>query len=220
MHANPTFDSVCIQAFSKVSASISHEIKNTMAIINENAGLLDDLVLMGGGEEGVSPERVKAAADTIARQVIRTNALMNHLNRFAHSADYDTGQESLNNILSLIVPLTVRQAAAKNLEMSTHCPEDIKIHTHLLPLHSLLYLTLRLIIDHSTDADKLTIEGVLKDEAVFVRFTAACISDSFISIFFANELQILLTKLKASISSDDNQLCLTFSGDVEKAGKR
>lgn len=214
MHANPTFDTVCIQAFSKVSASISHEIKNTMAIINENAGLLDDLVLMGGGEDGVSAERVKAAADTIARQVIRTNTLMNYLNRFAHSADYDTGEERLHDILSLIVPLTVRQAAAKNLDMSTHCPEDIKIHTHLLPLHSLLYLTLRLIIDHSTDGDTLTIEGDVKDGAVFVCFTAACISDSFLSSFSANELQILLTKLKANISRDDNQLCLTFSGTV------
>ena len=219
MHANPTFDSVCIQAFSKVSASISHEIKNTMAIINENAGLLDDLVLMGGGEEGVSPERVKASADTIARQVIRTNALMNHLNRFAHSADYDTGQESLHDILSLIVPLTARQAAAKNLEISTHCPENITIHTHLLPLYSLLYLTLRLIIDHSADADKLTIEGDLKDGAVFVCFTAACISDSFISNLSVNELQLLITKLKASISSDDNRLCLTFSGAFGKTGK-
>ena len=214
MHADPTFDTVCIQAFSKVSASISHEIKNTMAIINENAGLLDDLVLMRGGEDGVSPERVKAAADTIARQVIRANALMNHLNRFAHSADYDTGEESLYDILSLIVSLTVRQAKAKSLEMSTHCPENIKIHTHLLPLHSLLYLTLRLIIDHSTDAEKLTIEGDVKDGAVFVCFTAACISDSFLSHFSANELQILVTKLKAGISSDDNQLCLTFSGTV------
>jgi len=215
MHANPTFDSVCIQAFSKVSASISHEIKNTMAIINENAGLLDDLVLMGRGEEGVSPERVKAAADAIVRQVIRTNTLMNHLNRFAHSADHDTGQQSLHDILSLIVPLTVRQAAAKNIEISFHCPEDIKILTHLLHLHSLLYLTLRLIIDHSTDSDKLSIEGDGKDGAVFVCFTAACISDSFISSYSANELQILLTKLKATISSNDNRLCLTFSEAID-----
>lgn len=209
MSANPTFDSACIQAFAKVSASISHEIKNTMAIINENAGLLDDLVVMGGGE-GVSSERVKAAADTIARQVVRTNTMMNHLNRFAHTADHDIGQESLQQVLSLIVPLTVRQAAAKNLEISTHCPEDIQINTHLLPFHALLYLTLRLLIDHSGDADKVSIEGDLKDGMITVLYTAPCISDAFIASFSADLLPILLEKLKANSSHDENRLCLAF----------
>ena len=32
-----------LQFFGKVSASIAHEIKNVLAIINENAGLLEDL---------------------------------------------------------------------------------------------------------------------------------------------------------------------------------
>ena len=218
MQTNPTFDSVCIQAFAKVSASISHEIKNTMSIINENAGLLDDLVVMGGGE-GVSSERVKAAADTIARQVSRTNAMMTHLNRFAHSADYDTGQESLLDIISLVVPLTVRQAAAKRLDISTHCPENIQIHTHLLPLHALLYLTLRLLIDHSGDADTIIIQGDVKDGSVSVCFTAACVSDAFMTSFSAGELPVLLAKLKANSSNDENRLCLAFPPVAENQGK-
>lgn len=219
MHANnPTFDTACIQAFSKISASISHEIKNTMAIINENAGLLDDLVIMGGGE-GVSSERVKAAADTIARQVVRTNTMMNHLNRFAHTADHDTGQESLQDIFSLIVPLTVRQAAAKNLEITAHCPENIQIHTHLLPFHSLLYLTLRLLIDHSGDADKVSIEGDLKDGMVSVNFTASCISDAFITSFSTDLMPVLLAKLKANSSSDENRLYLAFPSAAEEEGQ-
>jgi signal transduction histidine kinase len=217
MQANPTFDSVCIQAFAKVSASISHEIKNTMSIINENAGLLDDLVVMGGGE-GVSSERVKAAADTIARQVVRTNTMMNHLNRFAHTADHDTGQENLKDILSLVVPLTVRQAAAKNLEISYHCPENIQIRTHLLPFHALLYLTLRLLIDHSDDGDKLSIQGDLQDEVISVCYTAPCISDAFTASFSDGDLTVLLEKLKANSSSDENRLCITCPSAPEEEG--
>ena len=34
-----------IQFFGKMAASISHEIKNVLAIINENAGLLEDICL-------------------------------------------------------------------------------------------------------------------------------------------------------------------------------
>jgi len=218
MKVTPTFDSVCVQAFAKVSASISHEIKNTMAIINENAGLLDDLVGMSGGEVGISPDRVKAAADTIARQVVRTNTMMNQLNRFAHTADHDMGQDSLQNILSLIVSLSVRQAAAKNLTVSTHCPENREIHTHLLPLHSLLYLTLRLLIEHSADADKLIIEGDLTDGSVSVCYTAACISDSFMNSFFDTELQILMTKLEAASLNEDKRFCLIFPAKTVDPG--
>ena len=43
-----------LQFFGKMTASISHEIKNVLAIINENAGLLEDLALMAdrGAEIG------------------------------------------------------------------------------------------------------------------------------------------------------------------------
>ena len=36
-----------LQFFGKMTASISHEIKNVMAIINESAGLLDDYCFYG-----------------------------------------------------------------------------------------------------------------------------------------------------------------------------
>lgn len=36
-------ETACITTFSKVTATISHEIKNALSIINENAGLLVDL---------------------------------------------------------------------------------------------------------------------------------------------------------------------------------
>jgi hypothetical protein len=32
-----------LQFFGKISASVSHEIKNVLAVIGENAGLLEDL---------------------------------------------------------------------------------------------------------------------------------------------------------------------------------
>lgn len=45
-------DRACVLVFAKISAAISHEIKNTLSIINENAGLLEDYAQMAedGGE--------------------------------------------------------------------------------------------------------------------------------------------------------------------------
>ncbi len=46
-------DALCVEVFSRISAAVSHEIKNTLSIINENAGLLSDLALMAGEDGGV-----------------------------------------------------------------------------------------------------------------------------------------------------------------------
>ena len=35
-----------LRFFGKISASISHEIKNAIAVMNENAGLIKDLIMM------------------------------------------------------------------------------------------------------------------------------------------------------------------------------
>jgi len=48
-----------LQFFGKMTASISHEIKNVLAIINENAGLLEDLALMADGGAEIEPQRLK-----------------------------------------------------------------------------------------------------------------------------------------------------------------
>jgi hypothetical protein len=42
-----------------MTASISHEIKNVMAIINESAGLLEDYSLMAEKGMPIDPERLK-----------------------------------------------------------------------------------------------------------------------------------------------------------------
>ncbi|MEE4112297.1 MAG: hypothetical protein V2I40_05740, partial [Desulfobacteraceae bacterium] len=42
--------------FGKVNASISHELKNVMAIISETAGLLGDLSEMARGGGSVDPD--------------------------------------------------------------------------------------------------------------------------------------------------------------------
>ena len=54
--------------FGKMSASISHEIKNALAIINENAGLLEDLTLLAEQGRPTDPERLKKLAGSIITQ--------------------------------------------------------------------------------------------------------------------------------------------------------
>ena len=49
-----------LQFFGRISASISHELKNVLAIINENAGLLEDLTSMADRGKPIDSARLKA----------------------------------------------------------------------------------------------------------------------------------------------------------------
>jgi signal transduction histidine kinase len=210
-------ESACIAAFSKVTATISHEIKNALSIINENAGLLDDLVLMTPLEEGVDPQRVKKAAATIARQVSRANDIMSNVNRFAHSADHLTARESLQAICSLLITLAQRQAASKNVEMTLDCAADTSVHTYLLHLESLLYLTIRSIIERSEDGEPLRIHlGSADENRVSVSFTSASISEAALAVLAADSLESIMGLLDASFSLHGDTVVLSFRTDIDK----
>ena len=76
-----------LEFFGKISASISHEIKNVLAIINENAGLLGDLAVMAEKGGPLEPERLKTLAERVARQIRRADGIIKNMNRFSHTVD-------------------------------------------------------------------------------------------------------------------------------------
>lgn len=102
-----------LRCFGAVSASISHELKNALAIINENAGLLEDLSRMAQNGRPLAPERLQVLAANVTRQVRRADALIKHMNQFAHSVDAPVACCDLEDVLSLAAALNSRMAAMK-----------------------------------------------------------------------------------------------------------
>ena len=86
-----------LQFFGKMSASISHEMKNVMAIINENAGLLEDLTVMAEKGMPIDPQRLRTQASRIMKQIRRGDDIIKGMNRFAHSVDEPWRQVELND---------------------------------------------------------------------------------------------------------------------------
>lgn len=61
--------------FGRMSASATHEIKNKLAIINENVGLMKDMAMVA--ESGMlSFEKMKNIAENIKTQVERSNRIV------------------------------------------------------------------------------------------------------------------------------------------------
>jgi signal transduction histidine kinase len=91
--------------FGKVNASISHELKNVMAIISETAGLLEDLSDMVSTGSHVPPDMLKSCTASIMEEIQRGFAVIRQMNRFAHSVDKPAESVNLMDILKLVIGL-------------------------------------------------------------------------------------------------------------------
>jgi signal transduction histidine kinase len=110
--------------FGKITASISHELKNSLAIINEKAGLLEDFALMANKGIPLDPERMESLAGQIIKQVGRANDIIRTLNVFAHSAEEPLKNTDLAQVLTLVIRLCSRFADMKSVTMAPIIPTD------------------------------------------------------------------------------------------------
>jgi len=153
------------QFFGKMSASISHEIKNALAIINESAGLLEDFSLLADKGRPIDPERLKGLAQSVLKQVQRADGLVKKMNRFAHSADdairiFDVG-EALDLVISLVQRLAAMREARVELVLPDH---PVMAVTNLFLIENIIWLCLEFFLTENHKVVKLipetTGEGV------------------------------------------------------------
>jgi C4-dicarboxylate-specific signal transduction histidine kinase len=143
-----------LQFFGKMSASISHEIKNVLAIINENAGLLEDLIFMAEKGKPIDMDRFKTVAGKIRAQVGRANGIAKNLNRLSHSPDYFSGEIDVNDLLRFVVALSERFAAMVDVSVEhKEADRQIPLSTSPFILQNLLWLCLNFALE-TADGDK------------------------------------------------------------------
>jgi C4-dicarboxylate-specific signal transduction histidine kinase len=106
-----------LQFFGRMTASISHELKNVLAIIRENSGLLDDYLHMMARGTPVDPQRFQTVAQRIEAQTRRADAVIQDLNQFAHCVDSPGKPVDLNQILMQLVRLHLRPAAMQQVAL-------------------------------------------------------------------------------------------------------
>ena len=135
------------QFFGKMSASVSHEIKNALAIINESAGLLEDFTLLAERGRPIDPERLKLLAQSVMKQVHRADGLVKNMNRFAHSADDPMKSIDLGEMLELVVSLAQRLAAMREARLDLVLPDHpVMVATDLFLLENIIWSCLNFLL--------------------------------------------------------------------------
>ena len=193
-----------LQFFGEMSASISHEIKNVLAIVNENAGLLEDLTLMADRGKPIDPARLKAMADTVKKQIGRADGIIKNMNRLAHSVDQTVTNVELNETINLLIGLTARFAVMRGVQVDLQLPENpVKFQTAPFFLMNLLWLCLDFSMSASGDEKRVELVAEETENGVRIQFRRlAGLSEALLETFPSDREKNLLAVLEAALTAE------------------
>jgi two-component system NtrC family sensor kinase len=112
-----------LASIGRLAAGVAHEINNPLAIINEKAGLVLDLVAVGPDSE--HQQRLVAAVDSILRSVGRCKKVTHRLLGFARHMDVHNEPIDLENLLKEVLGFLEKEAEYRNLVVGFQVEEDL-----------------------------------------------------------------------------------------------
>lgn len=182
-----------IAFFSKIAATFTHDIKNVLAIINENAGLLEDLSLMASKGYPLNIEKVVSIAGKVQSQVQRADDMVGRMNTFAHSNDSPQGPIDLKEALELLLAMTKRILAKKNVSFFIQAPprDNYIIQSQPFFVFNFLWFCIEKAIEFCNDTRSVGLELEKKDGAFILVITGIQLDQS-LSMTDAEEFMEIL----------------------------
>ncbi len=158
-----------LRCFGSVSASISHEIRNAVAIMYENAGLMQDFFAMAEKGKPLNPDRLKQLGEGILQQVHRADGITRNMNAFAHSVDEPAKSVQVEEHLKLAAALFARTAAAEGVEVEVAARDSTAtIITNPFFLLSLLWFCLLYAMDRAQASGKIVLSSEKRDQGAAI----------------------------------------------------
>jgi signal transduction histidine kinase len=145
--------------FGKITASVSHELNNVIAIVNEYSGLLGDLV--AGDQQGrpLDPARIERASQAIQKQIKRGQLIIKRLNRFAHSADEAVQSCDLASLTTDIADLALRLIEKKQAQLERRLPDNpVIVESNPFGLQQAIFSALLLLLNVAECGNQLILE--------------------------------------------------------------
>ncbi len=144
--------------FGRITAGITHEIKNILAIIQESSGLMEDVLDITENNAFPHKDKFIKSLDRIHRQIQRGIDITTCLNWFAHSPDRSPARLDLNETAQQMVLLASRFARLKNVALETS-PSDppIVITSDPVSLEMALFESIEILLKAINTGGKITL---------------------------------------------------------------
>ncbi len=128
-----------LKFFGKVNASISHELKNILAIISETAGFLNDLTDLAKQGQELKLSLLEGCSESIAEDIQRGFTTIKQMNQFAHSVDNPIKEIDLFEALELTIKLSKFLSFSSKVQINSNDKEPQLILTCPFLLQNLIY---------------------------------------------------------------------------------
>ena len=148
-----------IALWGKITAGITHEMKNVLAIINESNGLIGDIMKAGKKAPVKYQDKIILALEKVSRQVNRGVEISNSLNKFAHSTDHTLASVNIDEVMSQAIFLVKRFAGQKQVELEMVKSErDINLYTDSFRLILTLTGIIYTILEKTGEVEKISLK--------------------------------------------------------------
>lgn len=209
---NEDYDIICmtgLQFFGRMSASISHEIKNNLAVLSENAGLLEDLLLMQEKGVPLDPARLKRLSLMLKEHIHRADDNVKKMNRYSHTVDETENRLDLDEVLSFMLELARRLATMRGVTLiQTFAEKPVLVTKNHFLLLNLIWLCLEYAMELT--GEKKTIELAVEELPGYIQVRIAGLeklSDAG-GVFPSEQIRALAEVLQASMHVNSGQAIL------------
>jgi len=145
--------------FGRIGADVSHEMRNVLSIVGENAGLLDDQLMLAESGNPLDCEKLKELSARITRQVARGTRTMERFSRFAHAADEETASSDLTAITRTVAALAERHVVMAGCKLEADLPDEaICVKANPFSLQHALFFAIELILESLENGRVVTIK--------------------------------------------------------------
>jgi len=197
-----------LQYFGTMLPSHSHEAKNVLAVINENAGLMDDYILMAQKGKSLNLDRLSSLSATIRKQVIRLNGLITDVRQAAEGIENNTQEICLVNHARQVSELLSKKAATRSIRFEVCAREEpILIHARSVLLLHMLWICLDYAMGVSKQGSQigLTLEKRTKEALVLISGIDGLESATITTIMPDEQRNAVLSALNADLKVDENE---------------
>jgi two-component system, NtrC family, sensor kinase len=112
-----------LSSIGRLAAGVAHEVNNPLAVINEKAGLMKDLIGFTPGFP--DKEKFLALVGTIIQSVERCRAITHRLLGFARRMDVEVQILDINDIVKEVIGFLEKEALHRNIKLGLHLAADL-----------------------------------------------------------------------------------------------
>lgn len=114
-----------LSSIGRLAAGVAHEVNNPLAIINEKAGLMKDLMAMR--QEFPDRERYSGLIEAILRSVERCRGITHRMLGFARQMDVQIENLDVNEVLRETLSFLEKEASYRNIELAVQLDEKLPV---------------------------------------------------------------------------------------------